>query len=70
MATFEAAYHERAKCLKEEVQKGKDVKARVLVDPMISVDQIQTALESLVKHKKDSDLYRHIGAPSSCLAVL
>lgn len=69
MATFEAAYHERAKCLKEEVQKGKDVKARVLVDPMISVDQIQTALESLVKHKKDSDLYRHIGAPSSCVAV-
>ena len=69
MATFEAAYLERVKSLKEETQRGKDVSKRVLVDPFISVDQIQTALEALVKHKKDTDLYRHIGAPTSCVSV-
>ena len=45
MASFEAAFTQRVKSMKEDASKARDLKTRVLVDPLISVDQIQTALE-------------------------
>ena len=45
MASFEAAFTQRVKSMKEDASKARDLKTRVLVDPLISVDQIQTVLE-------------------------
>ena len=57
MARLAAAFQVRKDVLELERTK-KVTKLRLMADPMVSVDQIQDALEGFMKHKKSSDLWR------------
>ena len=64
MARLAAAFQVRKDVLELERTK-KVTKLRLMADPMVSVDQIQDALEGFMKHKKSSDLWRLISPPPS-----
>lgn len=69
MARLEAAFAETVAALEHERSKKATQRVRLLANPLISVSEIQTTLESYTRHCKSSNLYSLICPPASLAIV-
>ena len=69
MARLEAAFAETVAALELERSKKASQRVRLLANPLITVGQIQSTLESYTRHYKTSNLYSLI-CPPACLAIV
>lgn len=69
MSALEAAFKERRAQLLEEQAVQQRSKVRNVADPLISVEQIQSALSVFMGHKKSHDLWRLLAPPASMCQV-
>ena len=68
MARLEAAFAETVAALELERSKKAIQRVRLLANPLVTVGQIQSTLESYTRHYKTSNLYTLI-CPPACLAI-
>eukprot|EP00438_Fugacium_kawagutii_P028813 Skav222869 [mRNA] locus=scaffold2201:367669:368988:+ [translate_table: standard] len=69
MSALEAAFKERKEKLLEDQALQQRAKLRNVADPLISVEQIQSAFSGFMSHKKSNDLWRLVSPPASLSQV-